>query len=162
MTPKLDCDALLCAAQVMAKVMEMYQPSAVVLQCGADSLSGDRLGCFNLSLKGRRGWRATGQWSETGLTGDWAKGGQGLGRPVVAVLAAPPFTLEGCERVGFERAGSANGTAPCTASNCVFRNASVCIILVRVTLHPPQQLCVLLRVRVTLRLLQVTGSAWSS
>ncbi|KAI8501428.1 Histone deacetylase 2 [Branchiostoma belcheri] len=37
---------------VMSKVMEMYQPSAIVLQCGADSLSGDRLGCFNLSLKG--------------------------------------------------------------------------------------------------------------
>jgi len=33
-------------------VMEVYQPGAVVLQCGADSLSGDRLGCFNLSLKG--------------------------------------------------------------------------------------------------------------
>nr|APW77291.1 Hdac2 [Hydractinia echinata] len=36
----------------ISRVMEMYQPSAVVLQCGADSLSGDRLGCFNLSLKG--------------------------------------------------------------------------------------------------------------
>ncbi|KAG7247716.1 hypothetical protein CRUP_007060, partial [Coryphaenoides rupestris] len=36
---------------IMAKVMEMYQPSAVVLQCGADSLSGDRLGCFNLTIK---------------------------------------------------------------------------------------------------------------
>lgn len=45
---------LACAAalQVMAKVMEMYQPSAVVLQCGADSLSGDRLGCFNLTIRG--------------------------------------------------------------------------------------------------------------
>ena len=32
--------------------MQCYQPGAVVLQCGADSLSGDRLGCFNLSLKG--------------------------------------------------------------------------------------------------------------
>lgn len=39
---------------IMSKVMETYQPSAVVLQCGADSLSGDRLGCFNLTLKG---WR---------------------------------------------------------------------------------------------------------
>uniref|UniRef100_A0A8C5ERI0 Histone deacetylase n=1 Tax=Gouania willdenowi TaxID=441366 RepID=A0A8C5ERI0_GOUWI len=38
--------------KIMAKVMEMYQPSAVVLQCGADSLSGDRLGCFNLTIKG--------------------------------------------------------------------------------------------------------------
>ena len=35
-----------------SQVMESYQPSAVVLQCGADSLSGDRLGCFNLTLKG--------------------------------------------------------------------------------------------------------------
>ena len=32
--------------------MEHYRPSAVVMQCGADSLSGDRLGCFNLSIKG--------------------------------------------------------------------------------------------------------------
>lgn len=37
---------------VLAKVMEKFRPTAVVLQCGADSLSGDRLGCFNLSLKG--------------------------------------------------------------------------------------------------------------
>lgn len=32
--------------------MEMYRPTAVVLQCGADSLTGDRLGCFNLTLQG--------------------------------------------------------------------------------------------------------------
>lgn len=32
--------------------MEVYQPQAVVLQCGCDSLGGDRLGCFNLSIKG--------------------------------------------------------------------------------------------------------------
>ncbi|KAJ1450208.1 hypothetical protein M885DRAFT_533023 [Pelagophyceae sp. CCMP2097] len=37
---------------VIGKVMEVYQPGAVVIQCGADSLSGDRLGCFNLSLRG--------------------------------------------------------------------------------------------------------------
>ena len=37
---------------LMSKVMEMFQPSAIVLQCGADSLTGDRLGCFNLTLKG--------------------------------------------------------------------------------------------------------------
>ncbi|KAH7434019.1 hypothetical protein KP509_07G097000 [Ceratopteris richardii] len=37
---------------LISKVMEVYQPGAVVLQCGADSLSGDRLGCFNLSIKG--------------------------------------------------------------------------------------------------------------
>ena len=33
-------------------VMEKYRPGAVVLQCGADSLAGDRLGCFNLSTAG--------------------------------------------------------------------------------------------------------------
>lgn len=32
--------------------MAHYSPEAIVMQCGADSLSGDRLGCFNLSLKG--------------------------------------------------------------------------------------------------------------
>jgi len=37
---------------VIGKVMETFSPGAIVLQCGADSLSGDRLGCFNLSLKG--------------------------------------------------------------------------------------------------------------
>lgn len=35
--------------------MDWYRPNAIVLQCGADSLSGDRLGCFNLSLKGHAG-----------------------------------------------------------------------------------------------------------
>jgi histone deacetylase 1/2 len=37
---------------VINGVMEHYQPTAVVLQCGGDSLSGDRLGCFNLSMRG--------------------------------------------------------------------------------------------------------------
>jgi acetoin utilization deacetylase AcuC-like enzyme len=36
----------------MSRVMEMYRPSAIVLQCGADSLTGDRLGVFNLTLHG--------------------------------------------------------------------------------------------------------------
>lgn len=30
----------------------MYRPGVIVLQCGADSLAGDRLGCFNLSIDG--------------------------------------------------------------------------------------------------------------
>lgn len=38
---------------IITKVMETFQPSAVVLQCGADSLTGDRLGCFNLTVKGK-------------------------------------------------------------------------------------------------------------
>ncbi|KAH0555877.1 hypothetical protein GP486_006178 [Trichoglossum hirsutum] len=37
---------------VIDSVMEWYKPEAVVLQCGGDSLSGDRLGCFNLSMQG--------------------------------------------------------------------------------------------------------------
>ena len=58
----LDASEILCfslnrkyyhfLSQVISKVMEVYKPNAVVLQCGADSLAGDRLGCFNLSLKG--------------------------------------------------------------------------------------------------------------
>lgn len=37
---------------VINSVMDMYRPTAIVLQCGADSLTGDRLGCFNLTLHG--------------------------------------------------------------------------------------------------------------
>eukprot|EP01012_Entosiphon_sulcatum_P048888 TRINITY_DN67450_c0_g1_i1.p1 TRINITY_DN67450_c0_g1~~TRINITY_DN67450_c0_g1_i1.p1 ORF type:complete len:428 (-),score=106.35 TRINITY_DN67450_c0_g1_i1:89-1372(-) len=37
---------------VIQRIMDSYQPQAVVLQCGADSLTGDRLGCFNLSIQG--------------------------------------------------------------------------------------------------------------
>jgi len=37
---------------VIAKAMEVFAPDAVVLQCGANTLSGDRLGCFNLSVRG--------------------------------------------------------------------------------------------------------------
>jgi histone deacetylase 1/2 len=37
---------------LITKVMEHYQPGAVVMCCGADSIAGDRLGCWNLSIKG--------------------------------------------------------------------------------------------------------------
>ncbi|PPQ73787.1 hypothetical protein CVT24_007533, partial [Panaeolus cyanescens] len=37
---------------IMAKILEVFRPSAVVLQCGADSLAGDKLGCFNLTMHG--------------------------------------------------------------------------------------------------------------
>ncbi|ELU06885.1 hypothetical protein CAPTEDRAFT_184599 [Capitella teleta] len=37
---------------IIRSVIDFYQPSCIVLQCGADSLGSDRLGCFNLSVKG--------------------------------------------------------------------------------------------------------------
>lgn len=37
---------------VMNEIFARFRPEAVVLQCGTDSLSGDRLGLFNLSVKG--------------------------------------------------------------------------------------------------------------
>lgn len=37
---------------IMTKVMEVYDPKVIVMQCGADSLAGDKLGDFNLSLRG--------------------------------------------------------------------------------------------------------------
>lgn len=37
---------------VIDRIMEAYQPEAVVFQCGADSLNGDKLGVFNLSIRG--------------------------------------------------------------------------------------------------------------
>jgi acetoin utilization deacetylase AcuC-like enzyme len=37
---------------IVQAVVDNYNPSVVVLQCGADSLGSDRLGCFNLSFDG--------------------------------------------------------------------------------------------------------------
>jgi histone deacetylase 1/2 len=37
---------------IIDRILTVFRPSAVVLQCGADSLSGDKLGCFNLSMQG--------------------------------------------------------------------------------------------------------------
>jgi histone deacetylase 1/2 len=37
---------------VFDKIMEVFQPGAIVLQCGADSLAADRLGTLNLTTKG--------------------------------------------------------------------------------------------------------------
>ncbi|KAJ1570012.1 Histone deacetylase 3 [Nowakowskiella sp. JEL0078] len=37
---------------VLTRVMEAFKPAAIVMQCGADSLGSDRLGSFNLSIKG--------------------------------------------------------------------------------------------------------------
>jgi len=37
---------------IISKAIEVYQPNAIVVCAGADSLAGDRIGCFNLSLEG--------------------------------------------------------------------------------------------------------------
>ncbi|RAL62400.1 hypothetical protein DID88_004966 [Monilinia fructigena] len=38
--------------QVISKCNEKFRPSAIVLQCGADSLAGDRIGTFNVLVQG--------------------------------------------------------------------------------------------------------------
>jgi len=37
---------------IIDEIFVRFKPTAVLAQCGADSLSGDWLGCFNLSVKG--------------------------------------------------------------------------------------------------------------
>lgn len=37
---------------VINDVVSYYRPTTIVLQCGADSLGCDRLGVFNLSIRG--------------------------------------------------------------------------------------------------------------
>ncbi|KAI0737848.1 histone deacetylase RPD3 [Daedaleopsis nitida] len=37
---------------VLDMILDVYRPSAIVLQCGADSLSGDKLGGLNLTMHG--------------------------------------------------------------------------------------------------------------
>ncbi len=34
---------------IVERVVHVFKPSVIVLQCGADSISGDRLGCFSMS-----------------------------------------------------------------------------------------------------------------
>ena len=68
------------------QVMEMYQPGAIVMCCGADSLSGDRLGCFNLSIEGHSNClEFLKKWVQPGQGGAAVavagQGGGGSGRP---------------------------------------------------------------------------------
>lgn len=37
---------------IISRAIEWYRPEAILLQCGADSLTGDRLGTFNLTIQG--------------------------------------------------------------------------------------------------------------
>ena len=37
--------------KIVPACVQTYNPTAIVLQCGADSLGGDRLGCFNLNIR---------------------------------------------------------------------------------------------------------------
>lgn len=48
----METDVFGLVAQVIQRIMDTYQPSAVVLQCGSDSLAGDKIGSFNLSMRG--------------------------------------------------------------------------------------------------------------
>jgi len=36
---------------IVGPCVRIYNPTAIVIQCGADSLGGDRLGCFNLNVE---------------------------------------------------------------------------------------------------------------
>ncbi|KAJ9123887.1 histone deacetylase (class I) Clr6 [Naganishia vaughanmartiniae] len=64
---------------VIQHIMEWYRPTAVVLQCGADSLAGDKLGCFNLSMHGH---------------GNCAKFVKSFGLPTIMVGGGGYTTLE--------------------------------------------------------------------
>lgn len=37
---------------IISRIIETFTPNVIVMQCGADSVSGDKLGCFNLSNVG--------------------------------------------------------------------------------------------------------------
>ncbi len=45
-----DDDYIWLFKQIVQPTVDAFHPSAIVLQCGADSLAGDRLGCFNLNI----------------------------------------------------------------------------------------------------------------
>jgi len=68
---------------IVQSIMDTFQPEAVVIQCGADSLSGDRLGCFNLSSKGH---------------GECVKFVSSFGKPLL-VLGGGGYTIRNVSRV---------------------------------------------------------------
>jgi histone deacetylase 1/2 len=47
-----DTSFVFCFKPIIQKIMDVYDPGAIVLQCGADSLAGDQIGMFELSVKG--------------------------------------------------------------------------------------------------------------
>ncbi|PNS20815.1 Histone deacetylase phd1 [Sphaceloma murrayae] len=46
-----DDDYVTLFKRIIGRTLESFRPTAIVLQCGADSLGGDRLGQFNLNIK---------------------------------------------------------------------------------------------------------------
>lgn len=46
-----DDDYIFLFKSIIGPCIRTYQPGAIVLQCGADSLGCDRLGCFNLNIR---------------------------------------------------------------------------------------------------------------
>lgn len=79
----VDDDAFLYIFKpVINKIMEVFDPGAVVLQCGADSLTGDRLGCFNVTLNGH---------------GEAVKYVQSFNRPLL-VLGGGGYTIRNVSR----------------------------------------------------------------
>ncbi|KAI9672375.1 MAG: histone deacetylase [Caeruleum heppii] len=46
-----DDDYIWLFEQIVEPCLATFRPSVIVLQCGADSLGGDRLGCFNLNIR---------------------------------------------------------------------------------------------------------------
>lgn len=67
---------------IISKCIEIYKPGVIVLQCGADSIVGDRLGCFNLSTKGH------------GACVEWTKS---LGLPLL-ILGGGGYTIKNVAR----------------------------------------------------------------
>ena len=43
---------LTASLQIISYIIDFYRPGAICLQMGADSLAGDKLGGFNMTLQG--------------------------------------------------------------------------------------------------------------
>ena len=90
--------------------METYDPGAVVLQCGTDSLSGDKLGCFNVSMRGKQ---ATCLYNMTHLDNDighanCVKFVKSFGKPLL-MLGGGGYTMRNVSRAWAYETGLAAG-----------------------------------------------------
>lgn len=90
--------------------METYDPSAIVLQCGTDSLSGDKLGCLNLSMKGEWIWLPESQETDYEFVGhaNCVKFVKSFNKPLL-LLGGGGYTMRNVSRAWAFETGLAAG-----------------------------------------------------
>jgi histone deacetylase 1/2 len=112
--------------------MESYDPSAIVLQCGTDSLSGDKLGCLNLSMRGllKHSYHISEKYSKLLGHANCVKFVKSFNRPLL-LLGGGGYTMRNVSRVWAYETGLAAGVELGPGND--LRNLVLSFLLTRLT-----------------------------